>query len=113
MEESSHLLEEITVIQQKLPIGYHRFSLDPSLVDEVFEPTPFSVDPTLPMKSDQPLVDEVVKTIISLVNLVQEEASLLLQDSVVAPEQPLVSFQESIPEKPLVDLVTSSLDHVK
>ena len=40
MDEASHLLEEITVIQQNLPSGYHMFSPNPSLVDEVVDPTP-------------------------------------------------------------------------
>jgi len=113
MDEASHFLEDIMFIQQKLPIGYHRFSLNPSLVEEVVNPTLSSVNPTLPLESDLPLVDEVVNPIISSFNPVQEGTSLLLQDSVVSPEKPLVSFQESIIEQSLVDLVTLSLNPVK
>jgi len=105
MDEASHLLEEITVIQQKLTIGYHRFSPNTSLVDEVVDPTSSTVNPTLPIKSDPPSIDELVNLIMPSVNPVQEETSLLLQDCVIAHEQHLVSFQESIPQQPLVDLV--------
>ena len=63
------------------------------------------IDPTLPMKSDPPSVDELVNLIIPSVNPIQEETSLL-QDCVVAHKQPLVSSQESFLEQPLVGLVT-------
>ena len=105
MDEASNLLEEITLIQQKIPTSYHRISPDQSLVDEVVDPTPSLVNPTLLMKSDLPSVDEVVNLIMLSVNPVPQEASLLLQDSVVAHEQPLVSCQESILEQPLVNEV--------
>jgi len=68
MDEASHLLEEITLVQQKLPTSYRRTYLDPSLVDEVVEMYPSSIDPTLLMKSDPPLVEEVVNLIILSVN---------------------------------------------
>jgi len=75
----------------------------------VVDPTSFAVDPTLhptlPMKSDPPSVHELVNLIMPSINPVQEETSILIQYCVVSPEQPLVSFQESIPEQPLVDLV--------
>jgi len=106
MDEASYLLEKITVIEQNIPSGYHKFSPSPSLVDEVVDSTSFAIDPTLAMKSDPPLVDELVNFIMPSVNPVQEETSLLLQDSFVAHEQPLVSFQEFIPKEPLVDLIT-------
>ena len=64
MDEASSLLEKITVIQQNLPIDYRRVSPNPSLVDEVVDLTPSLVDPTLPMKSDLPSVDEVVNMIL-------------------------------------------------
>jgi len=105
MDEASHLLEEITLIQKKPPTSYRRVSPDPSLVDEVVDPTPSLIDPTLPMKSDLPSVDEVVNPIMLSVNPVPQEASLLLQDSVVAQAQPLVSCQESVLEQPLVNEV--------
>ena len=108
MDEASHLLEEITLIQQKLPTSYRRFSPNPSLVDEVVDPNPSLVDPTLPIKSDLPSVDEVVNPVMLSVNPVPQESSLLLQDSVVAHEQPLVSCQESILEQPLVNKVVET-----
>ena len=105
MDEASYLLEKITLVQQNLPTGYRRFSPNPSLVDEVVDPTPYLVDPTLLMKIDLPSIDEVVNLIMLSVNPVPQEASLLLQDSVIAHEQPLVSCQESILEQPLVNEV--------
>ena len=68
MDEASYLLEKITLVQQNLPTSYHRFSPNPSLVDEVVDPTPSLVDPTLLMKSDPLLVNEVVNLIILSVN---------------------------------------------
>ena len=68
MDEASYLLEKITLVQQNLPTGYRRFSPNPSLVDEVVDPTPCLVDPTLPMKSDLPSVDEVVNPIMLSAN---------------------------------------------
>jgi len=110
MDEASYLLENITILQQNLPSGYRRFSPNPSLVDEVVDPTPSLVNPTLPTKSDPPSVDELVNLIWPSVNPVQEETSLLLEDCVVSHEQPLALFQESTPKQPLIDLVTELVD---
>ena len=49
MDEGSKLLEYITISHQQLPIGYHKLSLKPPLVDKVVDLVLTLVDPTLPL----------------------------------------------------------------
>ena len=57
MDEAYKLLEDIIVSHQWLPTGYHKLSLDISLVDKVVDLVLTSVDPTLSLKSEVELVD--------------------------------------------------------
>ena len=57
MDESSKLLEDLTVSRQRLPTGYRKLSLEPPLVDKVVDPVLTSVDPTLPLKSELEVVN--------------------------------------------------------
>ena len=64
-DEYSKLLEDITIPQQWLPIGYRKLPLDIPLVDKVVDPVLTSVDPTISLKSEV----EVVNIVPSLVDL--------------------------------------------
>ena len=57
MDEASNLLEEIIVPQQHIPTGYRKFSFDISLVDQVVDPSPSFVEPTLPLESEVKVVE--------------------------------------------------------
>ena len=57
MDEASKLLEYITVPQQWLPTGYRKLSFDIPFVDQVVDPSPSLVDPTLPLKSKVEVVE--------------------------------------------------------
>jgi hypothetical protein len=71
MEEASKFLEDIPVSQPQLPAAYRKLTLDPpivdgminpvppsvSLVDQVVDLIPSSVDPTLPLESVNKVVD--------------------------------------------------------
>ena len=59
MDEASNLLEEIIVPQQRILTCYHKLSLKIPLVDQVVNPSPSLVDPTLPLKSEFKSVDPV------------------------------------------------------
>ena len=53
MDESSKLLEDIIVLQQRIPTGYHNLSLEIPIVDQVVDQVPSSVDPTLSLESEE------------------------------------------------------------
>ena len=57
MDEASNLLEYIIVSYQQLPTSYRNLSFDIPLVDQVVDPSPSLVDPTLPLKSELEVVD--------------------------------------------------------
>ena len=73
MDEASKLLEDITIPQQQLPIGYRKLSLDLSLVDIVVDLVRTSVDPTLPLKSEDEVVDPVPSLVDPTLSLESEE----------------------------------------
>ena len=52
MDEASKLLEDITIPKKQLPTGYHKFSLDLPLVDNVVDPPTSSIDPNLYLESE-------------------------------------------------------------
>ena len=52
MDEASKFFEDIIVPQQWLPTVYHKLSLDIPLFDQVVDPSPSLVDPTLPLESE-------------------------------------------------------------
>ena len=56
MDESSKLLEDITIPQQHLPTSYRKLSLDLSLVDKVVDPATSLIGPTLSLKSEEQVV---------------------------------------------------------
>jgi hypothetical protein len=63
MDEASCLLEKIVDFQQKITIAYPRLSPNSPLVDQVVDPTPSSVDPTLPLKSEVQVVDPTLSSV--------------------------------------------------
>ena len=50
-------MEDIIVPQQHIPIGYHKFSLELPLVDEVIDPTSSLVNVTLILESKVKLAE--------------------------------------------------------
>ena len=56
MDEASNLLEDITIPQQHILIGYRKLSLDLPLVGKVVDATPSLVDPTLSLESEEQVV---------------------------------------------------------
>ena len=56
MDEASKLLEDITIPEEWLPIGYCKLSLDVPLVDKVINPVSSSVDPTPSLESEEHIV---------------------------------------------------------
>ena len=57
MDEASNLLEDITVPQQCLRTSYCKLYLEILLVDQVVNPSPSLVDPTLSLKSEVEVID--------------------------------------------------------
>ena len=57
MDESSKLLEDIIVPKKQLPTGYHKLSLEPPLVDQVVDSVSSVVNLTLPLKSEVKVVN--------------------------------------------------------
>ena len=53
MDEASKLSEYIIVPQQQIPTGYRKLSLEIPLVDQVVDPSPSLVDPTLSIESEE------------------------------------------------------------
>ena len=100
MDESSKLLEDLTVPQQKIPISYHKLSLDIPLVD----PSPSLVDPTLPLKSEFKEVDPIPSLVDPTLPLKSEVQVVDPSPSLVDPTLPLKS------EVKVVDPVLTSID---
>jgi hypothetical protein len=131
MDEESKLLEDMTVSQPQLPAAYHKFSLNPLVVDgmitpdpspvnlidhvinmvtsliepvdKVVDPIPSSVDPTLPLES----VNKVVDRIPSLVN---PTLSLESETQAVDPFPPVDPILPLENETLAVDLISPSVD---
>ena len=57
MDETSTLLEDLTVPQQCLRTSYCKLYLEILLVDQVVNPSPSLVDPTLSLKSEVEVID--------------------------------------------------------
>ena len=90
MDEASKLLEYLTVPQQKLPIGYHKLSLDIPLVDQVVDPSPFLVNPTLPLKSEVEVVDPVQSLVDPNIPL---ESEVKMVESMISPPNPTLLLE--------------------
>jgi hypothetical protein len=92
MDEASKLLEDMTVSQPQLPAAYHKFSLNPPIVDGMITPVPSPVNP----------IDHVVNLVMSLVESV---------DTVVDPIPSSINLAlPSESETKEVDLIPSSVD---
>jgi hypothetical protein len=67
MDEASKLLEDMTVSQPQLPAAYHKFSLNPPVVDGMITLDPSSVNP----------IDHVVNLVMSLIEPVDKVVDLI------------------------------------
>jgi hypothetical protein len=92
MDEASKLLEDMTVSQPQLPAAYHKFSLNPHVVDGMITPDPSSVNS----------IDHVVNLVTSLIEPVDKVVDLI--PSSVDLTLPLESVYK------MVDLIPSSID---
>jgi hypothetical protein len=92
MDEASYMLKNIVDVQQQLPIGYHKISLNPPLVDELVNSVPSLIN----------LVDQVVNLVSSSFDLVYKVVDLI--PSSVDPTLPSKSAT------PVIDMSTSLVD---
>jgi hypothetical protein len=92
MDKASKLLEDMTISQPQLPAAYHKFSLNPPLVDGMI-----TLDPS-PVNT----IDQVVNLVKSLIEPVEKVVDLI--PSSVDPTLPLESFNK------LIDSIPSSVD---
>ena len=76
MDEASKLLEYLIIPQQQLPTGYRKLSLDIPLVDQVVNPSPSLVDPTLLLKSEVKAVD-LVPSLVDPTLLLESEVKVV------------------------------------
>ena len=104
MDEASNVSEDITVSQQQLPTGYHKLSLDITLVDKVVDPVLTSVDPTLPLKSEVEVVNSVSSVVDPTLPLKGEFKVVDSVSAIVDPTLPLKS------EVKVVELMSSPPD---
>jgi hypothetical protein len=91
MDEALKFLEDMTVSQPQLPAYYHKLSLNPPIVDGMFNPVPSSVN----------LVDQVVNLVTSLVEPVNKVVDLI--PSLVNPTLPSESETQAVDLFPPVD----------
>jgi hypothetical protein len=91
IDEALKLLEEIIVVQQRIPTIYHEFYPNPPLVDQAVDLIPSSVDLTLPLKSEFKVVDMVPSSLDTTVPLKSEVQVFNSIPSLVDPTLPLKS----------------------
>ena len=103
MDEASKLLEDITIPQQWLPTGYCKLSLEITLVDQVVDPSPSLVDPTLLLKSEVEEVDPSPSLVDPTIPL---ESEFKVVESISSTPDPTLSL-ESL-ETEVVPLTQSS-----
>ena len=88
MDEALHLLKESEDAHQQLPLTSPESLSEHHLVDEVVEPTPLSVDPTLPSKSELNTTQIFYTTRSDL----SEHGGIPLASSVPPPSHGIISF---------------------
>jgi hypothetical protein len=111
MDEASKLLEDITISQPQLPAAYRKLSLNPPIVGGMINPVPLSVSPfdqvvNLVTSLDEP-IDQVVDPIPSSVN---PTLPLKSETQVVDPFPPINPILPLENETQVVDLISPSVD---
>jgi hypothetical protein len=111
MEEASKLLEDMTVSQPQLPTAYHKFSLNPPVVDGMITPVPSPFNPidhivNLVMSLVEP-VDKVVDPIPSSVNPTLPSESETQAVELFPSVDPILPLEK---ETQVVDLLSPSVD---
>ena len=91
MDEASKLLEDITVPQQQIPTSYHKLSLDIPLVDQVVDPSPSLVDPTILLKNEVKVVEPVPTSVNPTLHL---ESEFKVVESMSSPLDPTIFIRE-------------------
>jgi hypothetical protein len=111
MDEALKLLEDMTVSQPQLPATYHKFSLNPPIVEGMINLVPLSVNPIdHVINLVTPLVepfDKVVDTIPSSVNPTLPSESETRAIDPFPPVDPLLPLEN---ETQVVDLISPSVD---
>ena len=95
MDEASNLLGYITISPQHFPTGYRKLSLDTPLVDQVVDPSPSLVYPTLSLKSEVEVVDLSPSLVDPTLSL---ESEVKVVESMSSPHDPTLS-SESVETK--------------
>jgi hypothetical protein len=131
MDEASKLLEDMTISQPQLPVAYHKISLNPPIVDgmitlipspvnpvdhvinlvtslvepidKVVDPIPYSINPTLPSKSETKMVDPIP----SSVNPTLPLESVTQVVDLFPPVDPILPLEN---ETQVVSLISPSVD---
>jgi hypothetical protein len=111
MDETSKLLENMTVSQPQLPAAYRKLSLNPPVVDGMITPVPSPVNPVdhvvnLVTSLVEP-VDKVVDLIPSSVNHTLPSESETQAVDLFPPVDPILPLEN---ETQVVDLISSSID---
>jgi hypothetical protein len=111
MDDTSKLLEDMTISQPQLPAAYRKLSLNPPIVDGMITPVPSPVNPVdhvvnLVTSLDEP-VDQVVDPIPSSVNPTLPLESETQAVDLVPPIDPILPLEN---ETQVVDLISPSID---